>query len=333
MGQEVLGSRCRNVLFSYNFINLRDTLGFMKYMGCYLCRSNNYRLITKKSKYSIVKCNNCDFIFTTPLPSREETDTYYRRFDYKDSLTAEKVIRSDAKRSLKKISKYVREKGELLDVGCGRGYFLDEARSIGWKTNGVDTSRLVTDYATKTLQLDVICSNIFTFRTTHAFDLLILNQVIEHFINPEELINHCRKYIVKGGLLYIATPNVESVSARVLKNNFDHYIPPEHLGYFSQRTLKRSLEKLGFKILYIGSWSYPSDLGGIIKTLLGKKVQSEQSNELLNKNKVVTPYISSQFDVKQVKSFLFDRVFCRLFSKVLDFDSWGINLEILAIKL
>ena len=160
--------------------------------------SNNYRLITQKSKYSIVKCDNCDFIFTTPIPSREEIATYYRRFDYKDSLSAEKVIRSDAKRSLKKIAKYVKEKGELLDVGCGRGYFLDEARNFGWKTHGVDASKLVTDYATKTLHLNVNCSDIFSFRTTQSFDLIILNQVIEHFINPEGLINHCSKYLVKA---------------------------------------------------------------------------------------------------------------------------------------
>ncbi|MDP1721973.1 MAG: class I SAM-dependent methyltransferase [Candidatus Gottesmanbacteria bacterium] len=301
--------------------------------GCYLCRSNNYRLIATKSKYSIVKCDNCDFVFTTPIPSQEEIATYYSKFDYKDSLSAEKVIRLDARRSLEKISKFAKMKGELLDVGCGRGYLLDEARKLGWKTHGVDASKLVTDYATNTLRLNVFCRDIFLFRPEHTYDLVILNQVIEHFINPEELINHCGKYLVKGGLLYIATPNVESVSARVLKDNFDHYIPPEHLSYFSQHTIKRSLEKLGFKILYIGSWSYPSDLGGIIKTLLGKKIQSKRNSELLGKNQEIVPYRSRYFNIKQVKSFLFDRIFCHLFSKLLSFDSWGINLEILAIRL
>ncbi len=305
----------------------------MKEADCYICKSNNYRLITKKSKYRIVKCQNCSFVFTTPIPNREETAKYYRKFDYKDSLLAEKVIRSDAKKSLKRINNYVTEKGELLDVGCGRGYLLDEARKLGWKTHGVDASKLVTDYAMNTLHLNVFCSDIFSFRPAQVFDLITLNQVIEHFTNPEELINQCGKHLIKGGLLYIATPNVESVSAKVLKDNFDHYIPPEHLSYFSQRTLKRLLEKLGFKVLYIGSWSYPADLGGIIKTLLGKKVQSVQSSLLLNKNQVTTPYSSRSFNIKQVKSFLFDRVFCHLFNKVLSFDSWGINLEVLAIKL
>jgi len=305
----------------------------MKKAGCYICGSANYRLITTKSKYRIVKCRKCDFVFTTPTPNRKEIEEFYRKFDYKDSLLAEQVIRSDAKRSLKKISYYVTEKGELLDVGCGRGYLLDEARKLGWKTHGVDASKLVTDYAKDTLHLNVFCSDIFSFRPAQAFDLIILNQVIEHFVNPEELINQCGKHLVKGGLLYIATPNVESVNARVLKDNFDHYIPPEHLSYFSQRTLKRLLEKLGFKVLYVGSWSYPSDLGGIIKTLLGKKVQPKQSSQLLNKNQGATPYSSMRFNVKQVKSFLFDQVFCHLFNNVLSFDCWGINLEVLAIKL
>lgn len=318
---------------SYNFLASRDTLFFMKVAKCYICNSSNYRSITNKSKYLIVRCQNCSFSFTTPIPDQKEIEEYYSKFDYKDSLLAEKVIRSDAKRSLRKISKYVKKKGELLDVGCGRGYFLDESRKLGWKVHGVDTSEVVTDYARSKLHLDVLCRNIFSFQPAQAFDLITLNQVVEHFVNPKELINQCGKHLIKGGLLYIATPNVESVSARVLKDNFDYYIPPEHLSYFSQRTLRRLLEKLRFKVLYVGSWSYPADLGGIIKALLGKKVESEQSSQLLNKNRGATFYSSSRFDIKQVKSFLFDRVFCHLFYKVLNFDSWGINLEVIAVKL
>lgn len=305
----------------------------MNEAGCYLCKSYNYRLIAKKSKYRIFRCKNCSFVFTTPIPYQKEIDEFYSKFDYKDSLLAEKVIRSDAKRSLGIISKYVKTVGGLLDVGCGRGYFLDEAKKLGWKTHGIDASELVTDYARSKLHLDVFRGDIFSFQITQAFDLITLNQVIEHFVNPEELINQCDKHLVKGGLLYIATPNVESVSARVLKDNFDHYIPPEHLSYFNQRTLKKLLEKLGYKVLYVGSWSYPADLGGIIKALLGKRVQSKQFSQLLNKNQGATSYSSNRFNIKQVKSFLFDRIFCHLFYKVLNFDSWGINLEVLAIKL
>lgn len=301
--------------------------------GCYLCGSYNYRLIVKKSKYDIVKCQNCDFVFTTPIPDNKGIDAFYKTFDYKDSLTAEKVIRLDAKQSLIKIGHYFKKKSELLDVGCGRGYFLDEARKLGWKTYGVDTSKLVIDYAKNILHLNVFCGNIFSFLPAKVFDLITLNQVVEHFVNPEDLINQCSKHLINGGLLYIATPNVESVSARVLKDNFDHYIPPEHLGYFSQSTLKKLLEKLGFTVLYVGSWSYPADLGGIIKTLLRKNVTSEQSGQFLNKNHVAAMDSSYRFNIKQVKSFIFDRVFCYLFYKVLNFDSWGINLEILAVKL
>ncbi len=305
----------------------------MKQAGCYICKNNNYRLITNKSKYSIVRCQNCSFVFTTPIPHRDETAKYYSKFDYKDSLSAEKVIRSDAKRSLRKINNYVTEKGELLDVGCGRGYLLDEARKLGWKTHGVDASKLVTDYAKNTLHLNVFCSDIFLFRPTQVFDLITLNQVIEHFVNPEELINQCGKHLIKGGLLYIATPNVESVSARVLKDNFDHYIPPEHLSYFSQHTLQRLLEKQGFKVLFAGSWSYPSDFGGIIKSLLGRKAQRGKNDNLHDKGCYTAKKSSDFSNIKQIKSFLFDRVFCHLFYKVLNFDSWGINLEILAVKL
>lgn len=317
----------------YNFLTSRDTLFFMKKTKCYLCRSNNYRLMIKKSKYEIVSCNNCDFIFTTPIPSKEELDTFYNTFDYKDKSLTEKVIRSDAKRSLRKIDLYTNRKGELLDIGCGRGYFLDEARELGWNTYGVDTSRVMVDFAEKRLRLNVFNSDIFSFQSDKLFDLVTLNQVVEHFSNPENLIIQCSKYLRHGGLMYIATPNAKSISARVLKDNFDHFIPPEHLSYFSQHTLQRLLQKQGFKVLYTGSWSYPADLGGIIKTLLGRKVQRAQDDSLHDKSFYTAEKNSNFSNVKQIKTFLFDCVFCKLFYKVLNFDSWGINLEILAVKL
>lgn len=317
----------------YNFLTSRDTLFFMKKTKCYLCRSNNYRLIIKKSKYEIVKCNNCDFIFTTPIPSKEQLDAFYDNFDYKDNLSAEKVIRSDAKRCLRKIDLYTNKKGKLLDIGCGRGYFLDEARTLGWDTYGVDTSRVVVDFAEKRLHLNVFNRDIFSFQSDRLFDLVTLNQVIEHFSNPENLINQCSKYLRNGGLMYIATPNTKSISARVLKDNFDHFTPPEHLSYFSKHTLQGLLQKQGFKVLYAGSWSYPADLGGIIKTFLGRKVRRVQDNNLHDKGSYIAEKNSNFPNVKQVKAFLFDRVFCHIFYKVLNFDSWGINLEVLAVKL
>lgn len=323
----------KHIRTCYNFLILRATLLFMKSAKCYLCSSNNYRLIVKKSKYDIVRCNNCSFIFTTPYPDKNVTEKFYRSFDYKDSSSAEKVIRSDSKRSLEIIDQFIERKGELLDVGCGRGYFLDEARRLGWNTYGVDSSKLTIDFAKRVLRLNVFRSDIFSFQPEKSFDLISLNQVVEHFANPEILINQCGKHLKRGGLLYIATPNVESISARVLKDNFDHYIPPEHLGYFSRRTLKRLLEKLDFKVVYTGSWSYPSDLGGIIKTLLGKKTQLKESGRYFDNISCESEYSSNFFNVKHIKSFIFDKVFCRLFYKLLCFDSWGINLEMLAVKL
>lgn len=304
----------------------------MKSSGCYLCGSYNYRLIIKKSKYGIVKCKNCDFVYTTPIPSQEEIDEFYRGFDYKDSLSAEKIIRSDAKKSLRGISKYVKKSKYLLDVGCGRGYFLDEARKLGWDTYGIDVSESVVDYAKNELHLNVAYGDIFSFQSERKFDVVILNQVIEHFVDPKKLIATCRKYLEDEGLLYIATPNIESLSAKVLKGDFDHYIPPEHVSYFSQYTLKNLLDTLGFRVLHVGSWSYPADLGGIVKALLGKMTQTEHAENF------DTVYESSSrtlsgFRIKQAKSFLFDQIFCRLFFKVLSLDSWGINLEVLALKL
>ncbi|MBI2404630.1 hypothetical protein HYV22_00425 [Candidatus Gottesmanbacteria bacterium] len=92
----------------------------MKSQTCYLCNSTRGHLLWKKNNFNIVQCDLCGFIYVTPLPSRVSLDKFYKTFDYKNVIEAEKVIRKDAEQSLKKIEKF-QQRRTLLDLGCGRG--------------------------------------------------------------------------------------------------------------------------------------------------------------------------------------------------------------------
>ena len=295
---------------------------------CFLCYSIDFVPLWIKGKYRIMMCNNCSFVFTVPLRSRKQMNKFYCTFDYSSSNEVESIIRKDAKRSLTYIEKYVRKKGKLLDVGCGRGYFLDEARKTGWRIYGIDYSDNLINYAKNTLLLNVQRGDMFHFRSKQRFDVVTLNQVIEHVFNPNDLIKKCYELLKPGGVIYVATPNIGSVAAKVARENFDHLIPPEHLGYFSKRTLSAVLQRNHFRALYLGSWSYAVDLAGILKRL----IKGKRKIDVLPKRKNIVEIQHSSF-IKKIKLLLFDKIFCKLFYRILNFDCWGTILEVVAVKV
>lgn len=298
--------------------------------NCLVCSKNNFELFCKQGEYDLVKCINCSFIFVCPLPQAKIINKLYHNFDYRLPEIVEKVIRRDARRSLSKIRTYINhfKFRELLDIGCGRGYFLDEARRDGWNTTGIDYSQKIIYYASNVLHLNVKKADIYKYRSSKKFSIISLSQVIEHVIDPRKLLRHCNNLLENDGYLYIATPNIESLSSKVFRESFEHIIPPEHISYFSKNTLSRLLTNCGYKIVYIGSWSYPGDLAGIIKKKLGLH-HTQRIESTLNNEKNITQVFSM---VQHLKSIIFDKLFCGIFYKLLELNTRGTILEVIAQK-
>jgi len=270
------------------------------------------------------KCKKCQFVYIYPTPTNKYLEKYYSVF--KSNIFEKKdVIQDDSIHALQLLKKYKVNRKTLLDIGCGNGIFITEAIKYKWFPVGIDKSRKLIDYIKKNSLLNVHLADLLRYKCKEKYDLITLNQVIEHFHNPLLVIRKCKKLLKKSGLLYIATPNIDSFVSKIRKVEFDYIIPPEHLSYFSKRTIEIILKKYKFKILYIGSWSYPVDLAGIIKSFLNKKVQKTVNNKQ-KESKI------RWFVIKRIKYLLFDQVFCRLFYKLLNINNGGTMIEVLAIK-
>lgn len=299
----------------------------MKTSNCYLCGSNGSTKLWSKNGYFVNKCLKCGFIFVSNIPSKIILDKFYRNFDYHTPDIAERVIRRDAKQSIEKILRFKTSCSSMLDVGCGRGFFLDEAKKVGFDVYGIDSSQRVVKYARETLGLNVLKKDIMSFRPSRTFSVIILSQVIEHFSNPRSIINSCLSLLEPNGLIYIATPNIASLSARITKEGFNYLCPPEHLSYFSKKTLETLLCTNSLRILYKGSWSYSEDLAGIVKALI--KPHSIPINDYDG----LTIHREKGMSINQrIKYTLFDLIFCKIFYHLLDINGMGSNLEMIAVK-
>lgn len=295
-------------------------------MKCYLCKSDSYNVLFLKNGFRVVKCNKCDFVFVADPPIQKSLDNYYKFFDYKYDDCLENRIRNDAKLSLTTIRKFSNNRKLLLDIGCGRGYFIDEAIKYNFITQGVDTSKKNINYCRNVLHLNVKHTDIFKYKLNIPFDIITLNQIIEHLTKPELLLRRIRRLLKNNGLLYIATPNIESLNYKLYRSNSDYMIPPEHLGFYSKKTLRYLLSETGYKILKTGSWGYKEEMSGIYKAIFKRNqiydIPHAQIDNQINKN---------YQPVKAVKVLL-DKFISSSTYHILRFNGYGSMIEVLAIK-
>lgn len=173
---------------------------------------------------------------------------------------AEAAVAEMKKRTYRSLIEHIPQPGRLLDVGCAFGWALDAARERGFTTAGVEISEYA---ARRAAQRHEIRRDIRDFDDA-SFDVVTLVDVIEHIRDPLSLLSETHRVLKPGGIALLTTPDLSSLSARVLRGWWP-YVIPEHLVYFSRDTLSRALRMAGFE---------PVSIGPIKKSLRGEYVAS-----------------------------------------------------------
>lgn len=137
--------------------------------------------------------------------------------------------------------------GRLLDVGCGAGEFLALAKAMGWSASGCDPDPKVVEMCIAG-GLDVRLGGGDAFADAlGSFDVVTLNQVIEHVIDPQALLRQCQALLRPGGMVWIGFPNPRSIGFMQFGAAWAGLHPPYHLCLPTQAVLGRWLVSAGFE--------------------------------------------------------------------------------------
>lgn len=145
-----------------------------------------------------------------------------------------------------------RKSGRLLEVGCSVGLFLDASRAAGWRTSGVEILPDVARFAREERGLDVRTGDLLEAGFPDGeFDVLYMNEVIEHVVDPLELLREARRVLRPGGLAVIRTGNARSWSARLRERRWQyyHFGGHDHIRYWSPRAGLALAEAAGFRLV------------------------------------------------------------------------------------
>ena len=164
--------------------------------------------------------------------------------------------------NLEQIEKYSKRE-KFLSVGCGNGLDIKVAKERGWIAEGYEVDENHARELSDRLETQIHSGDFSKMNGNEEYSCIYMNHVLEHPKRPGEYLSTVRRLLKPDGIMYIACPNIDSVSNRI-KNMLEglglrkeigkHYDTWHHLFYYSPTKLKKLLEKhYGFEVLYYGN--------------------------------------------------------------------------------
>jgi 2-polyprenyl-3-methyl-5-hydroxy-6-metoxy-1,4-benzoquinol methylase len=132
----------------------------------------------------------------------------------------------------------------LLDVGCGAGTFLSDARDAGWAVSGLEINPKFPEFCRNELGLDDVKVGMISDPpfAEASFDVVTMLDVLEHMYNPVLSVKQCARLLKPGGIFVVKSPNgPNQLRKELLKKRLGRgtgYVATiGHLNQFSPRTL------------------------------------------------------------------------------------------------
>lgn len=217
---------------------------------CLVCQSEELRILKGYEKDHLCQCQDCGFVFSKAIPTDQELVAHYKGYGRNDYLSPITIKRYEE--LLDRLESY-RKTNRILDWGCGIGYFLEVAKRKGWEVYG-------TEYTDEAVQ---ICreKGISMYQGTldkvdlpvGYFDVITSFEVIEHINNPLAEVERMDRLLRPGGIMYYTTPNFNSLLRYYLKEEYNVIAYPEHLSYYTPKTLTWLFQKFGYKKLSLAT--------------------------------------------------------------------------------
>lgn len=260
-------------------------------MACIVCGSSSRSLAETVNGFGLLRCVQCRLVFCSPVPTQEELDAYYQGFAYArptPSQFAEQVAYTEAGalRLLGEINELTQHPvRKMLDFGGGLGFFANAFAQHYPAVTLFDLDATARAFAREQFadRFRVVDKAKDAF--ADQYDLILLNQVIEHVPDPVTFLSYFRGVLAPGGLLIVTTPNNDAVDTLIRPDVIWHYArrlkfhplkavwllfsdswvccdPPRHLFAFNPLNLALLGQRAGFDGLRTSTSFFDEDALG-----------------------------------------------------------------------
>jgi len=318
---------------------------------CPVCNNSNFNVFKEvfddrygePNKYNLAKCSNCSHISTYPRLQLKELGPLYSKYyprkdiNYKDVLAKVKLRKNIFSKFLTWFQGvnnlgqlYAKKDEHVLDIGCGDCSSLIYLRKLGAIPYGIEEDKNVKSIA-KSLDLPVHFGSIEDKPFSKVFfDLVVMNQVLEHMPSPAKTLNLIKERLTENGRIIIVIPNSESFWQKITGSKWINWHIPYHLHHFNQRNIEKMLNKYHFKIIKSQTitpniWTILQIRNIFHKSKIGEINNLWKTKEIKNVQKEFIPYKRKYFRFF-IKLILFS--FIGIFNRIIDALRMGDSLMI-----
>jgi SAM-dependent methyltransferase len=142
------------------------------------------------------------------------------------------------------------ERGRILDVGSGFGFFLEVLGRAGYEPHGLEVSPHAVAAARRRTIAPIATGGAedpFPFPDAH-FAAITLLDVIEHLDRYADTLASCRRTLAPGGKLIVITLNAGSLARPILGRRWSFHLDPTHVHMFSAARLRQALADAGLHL-------------------------------------------------------------------------------------
>lgn len=220
-----------------------------------------------------------ELLYTHPKPIKSKLPSYYPNTNYISHTNQRKSLLDllyhavrfiSVRRKLRLLKRHQPNKGTLLDIGAGTGFFLRAAKKRGWSVTGIEPNTFARNLANSKAPNTVFDSDALQTFQNQSFDVITLWHVLEHLPDLEDDINTIQKLLKPNGRIVVAVPNFKSYDANYYKGFWAAYDVPRHLWHFSQQSISILFSKVQMKL----ESTHPLVMDAYYVSLLSNKLKS-----------------------------------------------------------
>jgi 2-polyprenyl-3-methyl-5-hydroxy-6-metoxy-1,4-benzoquinol methylase len=286
--------------------------------SCPNCGNANISFVLSAKDYTVSdesfeiwECGNCTLRFTQNAPGSEEIGKYYQSENYISHSDTAKGFINNLYHKVRKHTLIQKRKliikttgksmGNILDLGCGTGAFLDTMQHANWKCSGIEPDENARQKAQELYGLQVKATDEFYNFPSETFDAITLWHVLEHVHDLHSYIQQLRKLLAPGGKLFIAVPNYNSADEKMYNEYWAAYDVPRHLYHFSPKAMRQLMDTHGLEIEKMKPMWYDS----IYVSMLSEQYKTGSQHPVTAMINGMVSNLEATFDHKKCSSLIY----------------------------
>lgn len=209
------------------------------------------RRLPDRVHYRLARCDRCGLLRSDPIANADLVTRLYRAssVDYTGEV---QNLRRTYGSHLRRLAPLLARREGLLEIGCGNGFFLEEALAQGYRdVRGIEPSEKACSMAAQAVASGIVNDVVRPGQFEgESFDVVCLFQVLDHLPSPGETLREVLKWLRPGGVILALNHDAGALSNRILGER-SPIIDIEHTYLYDRRTGSEILRRQGYEIVSV----------------------------------------------------------------------------------